>query len=158
MTGADQLPVLTRRFDPAAARAAKQALAEKLAAIGAQYVPAGWTVSTRTSLTGRCYHDEKRISAPRPVTRNALYIFLHECAHIHLHDDPAGRRKPHHVKEHEAEQWAHARMREHGIAVPRRQTRRAKEYVAQKIRRAEARGAKRIDRAAAKFARGRRST
>lgn len=141
-----------RPLDPIAARAAKLALAEKLSAIGARYMPPGWTVTWRKSLTGRCYYDDKRIAAPRPITRNALYIFLHECAHAHLHVDPTGRRKPSHVKEHEAEQWAHARMREHDIAVPRRQTKRAKDYVAHKIKRARARGAKTINTAAAKFA------
>jgi hypothetical protein len=138
-------------IDPVAARAAKIALAERLTAIGQQYVPPGWTVTWRKNLSGRCYHEEKRLAAPRPVTRNALYIFLHECAHAHLHDDAGGRRKPSHVKEHEAEQWAHERMREHGIAVPRRMTARAKAYVARKIGRARARGAKTIDSAAAKF-------
>jgi hypothetical protein len=93
-----------RSFDPAAARAAKQAQAERLAAIGAQYVREGWTVTWRKSLTSRCHFDEKRLAAPRPITRAALYIFLHECAHAHLHADAAGRRKPSHVKEHEAEQ------------------------------------------------------
>ena len=57
-----------RSFDPAAARAAaKQAQAERLAAIGAQYVPAGWTVTWPKSLSGRCHHDEKRLAAPAPV-------------------------------------------------------------------------------------------
>jgi hypothetical protein len=43
-------------------------------------------------------------------------------------------------------------MREHDVAVPQRMTERAKAYVARKIGRARARGAKRIDSAAAKFA------
>jgi hypothetical protein len=144
--------IARRPFDSVAARAAKQVLAERLTAIGAQYVPSGWTVTWRKSLSGRCHHDEKRLAAPRPVTRKSLYIFLHECAHSHLHDHAVGRRKPSHVKEHEAERWAHARMREHGIAVPRAMTQRAKAYVARKIRQARARGAKTIDAAAARFA------
>jgi len=43
-------------------------------------------------------------------------------------------------------------MREHGIAVPRKSLRRAKRYVAYKIRQAERRGAKHIDAKAKKFA------
>ncbi len=140
-----------RVFDPAAARAAKQALAERLAAIGSSYVPEGWRVTWRKNLTGCCYHGQQRLAAPRPVTRNALYVFPHECAHAHLHDDAAGRRKPVHVREHEAEQWAHARMREHNIPVPRRLTKRAKDNVARKIARAQAGGAA-IDAVAARFA------
>jgi hypothetical protein len=138
------------RLDPAAARAAKQKLAERLLAIALGYVPPGWTVAYRKSLSGGCYLKEKRISAPRPVTRKSLYIFLHECAHAHLH--VVGRSKRH-VEELEAEQWAHARMREHGIAVPRTMTKRAKAYVGRKIDQAKARGAKRINREAEKFAR-----
>jgi hypothetical protein len=56
------------------------------------------------------------------------------------------------VKEHEAETWAHKRMREHGVAVPRVMTTGAKAYVRRKIRTAIRSGAKRIDPAAAKFA------
>jgi hypothetical protein len=66
------------------------------------------------------------------VTRRALYIFLHECAHGHLHRDGGNAR---HVMEMEAERWAHERMRKHGIAVPRRQTHGAKQNVARNCRR-----------------------
>ena len=45
------------------------------------------------------------------------------------------------------------KMREHGIAVPRKETKEAKRYVARQIRRAIARGAKRIDPEARRFAR-----
>jgi hypothetical protein len=139
-------------FDPTAARSAKRALAERLEKIAALYIPPGWKVAFRTSLSGRCHYDERRLSAPRPTTRKALYIFLHECAHAHLHDDSAGRRKPSHVKEHEAELWAHARMRDHGIPVPKRMTEGSKAYVGRKIEMALARGAKTINAAAAKYA------
>ena len=139
-------------LDPNAARAAKAALAERLTAIGASYVPEGWTVAYRKSLSGRCYHSRNHIDAPRPVTRKSLYIFLHECAHAILHHAAPGKNKPSHVKEHEAETWAHATMREHGVAVPRVMTTEAKAYVRRKIRRAIRNGAKTIDPAAAKFA------
>lgn len=65
------------------------------------------------------------IEAPRPVTRRALYVFLHERAHHllgHLED-----RKPTHVHELEAEQWAHRTMRSEGLSVPRKETQRAKD-------------------------------
>jgi hypothetical protein len=52
----------------------------------------------------------------------------------------------------EAEQWAHAKMEQHGIAVPPEMTERAKKYVARKIVQAERRGAKRVDFRAVKYA------
>jgi hypothetical protein len=137
------------RLTGAELQAARKAAAERFMAIGLQYVPDGWSVVYRKSLSGRASYGPKRIDAPRPVTRKALYIFLHECAHAHLHSIKG---KPRHVEEMEAEQWAHAKMREHGIAVPRIMTVRAKNYVARKIRQAVRRGAKKIDPAAIRFA------
>lgn len=93
-------------------------------------------------LRGRAYPKAKRIQAPEPTTRRRLYIWAHECAHVALEH---GKGEATHRKEYEAEQWAHAALRRHGIPVPRRATNRAREYVAMKIRRAERRGAKHID-------------
>jgi hypothetical protein len=130
-------------------QAARRAAAERFQAIAMQYVPDGYTVQYRKSLSGRHYGKRKLIQAPRPVTRKSLYIFLHECAHAHLHQD----RKPKaHIREMEAEQLAHARMREHGIPVPREMTNRAKSYVARKIEQAKRSGVKRIDAKAKRFA------
>ncbi|MBI4375412.1 MAG: hypothetical protein HY549_03085, partial [Elusimicrobia bacterium] len=55
-------------------------------------------------------------------------------------------------EEYEAERWAFDRMREAGIAVPRKSLRRAKSYVAYKIRQARRRGAKTVDRQALRWA------
>jgi hypothetical protein len=130
-------------------QAARKAAAERFQAIAMQYVPDGYTVEYRKSLSGRHYGKRKLIQAPRPVTRKSLYVFLHECADAHLHRD----RKPKaHVREMEAERWAQEKMREHGIPVPRDMTKRAKQYVARKIRVAIASGAKRIDANARRFA------
>jgi len=135
-------------------QAARKAAAERFTAIAMLYVPEGYTIEYRKSLSGRHSASAKRISAPRPVTRKSLYIFLHECAHAWLHSDQKGKRKrlKAHVRELEAERWAHDKMREHGVAVPREMTKRAKNYVAYKIRQARKAGAKTIDRAAIKFA------
>jgi hypothetical protein len=143
-------------------QAARKAAAERFFAIGMSYLPDGWTVQYRKSLSGRAWYMRdgkvvKEIAAPKPVTRKSLYIFLHECAHAHLHypiyerSRSQYRKMPKHVIEHEAEVWAHEKMREHGIAVPRPMTKRAKQYVARKIRQASNRGAKRIDAAARRF-------
>jgi hypothetical protein len=114
---------------------ARKAAAERFMSIGHSYVPEGWTVEYRKSLTGSAFYTRKHLAAPAPKTRKSLYIFLHECAHAHLHVN-AGREKKKHVREFEAEKWAHEKMREHGIPVPRAMTKRAKQYVARKIRQA----------------------
>lgn len=118
-------------------------------------------VRIRKVLSGRA-HNTAEISVPRPVTRRALHIFLHECAHIVLghvgtKTSPKQSKKPRHVEEFEAEQWAFDRMREAGISVPRKSLRRAKGYVAFKIRQALRRGAKTIDHDAQRWARGGRT-
>ena len=130
-------------------QAARKAAAERFFAIGMGYLPEGWTYSFRKALSGRCAWRRKHIVGPRPVTRKSLYIWLHECGHAQLHGP---RRKPRHVEEYEAEQWAHARMREHGIAVPKEMTIRAKKYVGRKIEQAEKHGARSIDARARAFA------
>jgi hypothetical protein len=131
-------------------QALRKQAAERFTAIATRYVPEGWTIEYHKSLSGRCFLAEKKIQAPRPVTRKALYIFLHECAHAHLHQDAIRER---HVEELEAERWAHERMREHGIAVPRSQSQGAKQNVARQIRRDLADGARRIDPQARRYAR-----
>ncbi|PWL16595.1 hypothetical protein DKP76_16625 [Falsochrobactrum shanghaiense] len=136
-------------------QAARRAAADRFYQIGMSYVPDGYTVKFRKSLSGVAYGGKiRRIEAPRPITRKSLYIFLHECAHAHLHF--GGTRLPRHVEEFQAEKWAHSKMREHGIPVPRTMTERAKKYVARKIVQAEKRGAKSIDREAQRFASSRK--
>ncbi|PWT80382.1 MAG: hypothetical protein C5B58_11810 [Acidobacteria bacterium] len=102
---------------------ARKAAAERFEAVAMLYVPVGYTIKYRKSLSGRHWGQRKLIEAPRPVTRKSLYIFLHECAHAALGHGREYRNKnstPRHVEEMQAEQWAHARMREHGISVPPR--------------------------------------
>jgi hypothetical protein len=139
-----------QRLDSARARRAKVALAERLEKIALGCVPAGWTVVYHKRLSGRCSHSTKTIKAPRPITRKSIQIFLHECAHAHQHTD--GKRRPRHVEELEAEEWSLAKMREHGIPIPRIVMRRARENVGWTIQKAERGGAKRIDPRARKFA------
>lgn len=69
----------------------------------------------------------KEMLAPKPVTREALFYFLHECSHFIL--------RHWHVKiplwqqEYEAEQWAIATMRREGIPVSSQSLMEAKSYV-----------------------------
>ena len=119
--------------------------------IAMRYVPKGYTVKYRKSLTGRHYSVRQHIDTPRPVTAKSLYIFLHECAHAHLRHSHNGKTSRH-VEEMEAELWAHAKMAKHGIQVPPKITIRAKRYVARKIVQAERRGGKHFDPRAIEFA------
>ena len=120
-------------------------------AIGMSHLPHGYRVEFRKALSGMHYGHRQMIQAPRPTTPKSLYIFLHECAHAYLHTG-SGANGKRHVKEMEAELWAHAKMAEHGIPVPPEVTERAKQYVAYKIMQAERRGAKHIDPRALEFA------
>lgn len=141
--------------DPVAIKAARAAHKAKLCRIALENTPENVrVVEIRKSLSGYAWcrpggEQFGKLSGPRPVTRKSLYIFLHECAHFVLHAD--GRRRKRYMEEMEAEQWAHARMREAGIAVPRRMTKRAKAYVSRKMRQAFDRGAKSFDSEALKF-------
>lgn len=141
---------MTPMITPIDLQAARKAAAERFERIGMAYLPEGWTHAFRKALSGRCFHNRKHIDGPRPVTRKALYIWLHECAHAHLHSD--GKRRTRVVIEYEAEMWAHEKMRFHKIAVPKAMTDRAREYVARKIEQATVRGAKSIDAKAQAFA------
>lgn len=131
---------------------ARREAAERFYAIGMLALPAGWTFAFRKRLSGVCDMGRQHIVAPKPVTRRSLYIWLHECAHAHLHWRPS--RTPRYLEEMEAEQWAHTVMRNRNIAVPRDMTRRAKIHVAKKIRQARARGAKKIDPRALNYLKG----
>lgn len=136
--------------DPFAQKAARDARKVKLANVALENTPTNVRViEIRKSLTGRACYATGKMSAPRPFTRKALYIFLHECAHFALHADRKRRKR--YMEEVEAEQWAHARMREAGIAVPRQMTKRAKAYVRRKMHQAFARGTKSFDSKALKF-------
>jgi hypothetical protein len=108
------------RLTPLSAEQLQQARKEAAArfeAIAMKYVPEGYTISYRKSLSGRHSGRKKLLQVPRPVTRKSLYIFLHECAHAHLGHGHNRRMVPRHVKEMEAEKWAHEKMRENAVHV-----------------------------------------
>ena len=134
---------------------ARRDAADRYYALAMASLPPGWTYGAfRKSLTGYVTIRDKFLVGPKPVTRKALYIWLHECGHAHLH--PRHGCKPSHVMEYEAEQWAHATMRANGIPVPKSMTDRAKRHVANKIRQAERRGAKSINQQAKAYSKGAR--
>ena len=90
----------------------------------------------------------KAIAVPPPTTRRRLYIWAHECAHVALNH--VGK-KPKHRQEYEAERWAQDALRRHGVPVPKKSTEQGKKYVRWKISQAVRRGAKHIDKEAAKW-------
>lgn len=71
--------------------------------------------------------NKKEILAPRPDTPEALYVFLHECAHFNLKHWNVDRDE--YINEYEAERWAAMIMRLEGVPVPRRMVAGAKKYV-----------------------------
>lgn len=123
---------------------------ERCLRCAADWTPDGCTVTYHRRLTGQAWCYANAILAPEPVTRRALYVYLHECAHIRLKHNHL---LPIHVEEYQAEQWAHRTMRAAGIPVPRKETARARRYVAEKIQAALDNGAKHIHPQAAAFAR-----
>jgi hypothetical protein len=104
--------------------------------------PEVFLVRLRSSLTGvasKLASGRYVITAPRPVTRRSLYVFLHEIAHVrlgHLEQETRKRLKSW-QREQEAEDWARDTMRRYGIAVPRKELKRAKDYVAYKRKRSD---------------------
>jgi len=121
---------------------------EKIAAVIAEEAGVETVVFNKHgSLTGNAHFKTRTIRVPRPRTRRALYTYAHECGHVALAHE-SGRSIPSHRIEYEAERWAHEALSRHKIAVPKKQSERAKEYVARKIHQAVRRGAKSIDKEA----------
>jgi hypothetical protein len=136
------------RLQPEALQQARRAAAVRYAAIAAKYTPEDVEVGFRSRLTGCAWARSRRISVPRPVTRRALHVYLHEVAHVvlrHFHD------KPVYLQEYEAEAWAFAVMEAEGVAIPWQSRLRAQAYVAQKVMQAKAQGGP-VHPAAAAFA------
>lgn len=82
----------------------------------------------------------KEMYVPFPKTREALFIFLHECAHHHLGHLKPGYSEPMWRQEYEAEHWAMATMRAEGLRVPRSMIAEAKRYVMECAKEDEKRG------------------
>ncbi len=69
---------------------------------------------------GLAYIGTGRIFSPAGQNILQLYTVAHECGHIFLQDAPLGIYLPAHLKEMEAESYAHQAFREHGMTMPRR--------------------------------------
>ena len=114
--------------------------------IAAKYAPQGIRIRYKRKgnlMPAWADLEDKSMLVPVPDNREALYVFLHECAHFHLKHfvpsqsvDPrlrfayTGNKPPMLAEqEFEAERWAMHIMRTEGVAVPRSILKQAKRYV-----------------------------
>jgi len=79
--------------------------------------------------SGVAYIGTGRIYSPEGRKIVQLYTLAHECGHIFLHNSGAGYAFPGHLKEFEAESYAHQAFIEHGMTVPRWLSESARSYV-----------------------------
>jgi hypothetical protein len=100
----------------------------------------GYSITYTHSLCGRVYWKTKEVFIPQIKTRASLYIACHELFHV-LRE----RKENVYINEFKAEKFAHRYLRYLGFSVPRKQTKRAKRYVAYKLQKAFNRGHKQID-------------
>jgi len=132
-------------------RAGKRAMADRCRAVAEAIVKEAGVkrvVEIKPSQRAHAEVTAKAIYVQPPTTRRRLTTVAHECGHVALNHD---RRHPSHRQEYEACKWGFEALRRHGIAVPRKEVEDGKRYVRQKIDQAIRRGAKRIDREAAKW-------
>jgi hypothetical protein len=111
---------------------------------------------THKSISGLAWIGSGKILAPDGITRRQLYVLAHECGHIVLHSSAATWNKPGHIKEHEAETYAHRAFERYGLEVPEKSAQWARAYVGQWIMKDRAAGISVCPMAEA-FASGRRA-
>jgi hypothetical protein len=134
--------------------------AKRLAIAEAMKREAGVTEHTvhenKEDLSGLAYIGTGRILSPEGRKIVQLYTLAHECGHIFLHNSGEGYWLPSHVKELEAESYAHQAFREHGMTLPRRLSDGGRWYVGTWVEKDRAAGVP-IDPRAVEYAAGRRS-
>lgn len=106
----------------------RRKLSEKCLGVALKYLPKGYTYSYRKALTGRCCRGRRWISAPKPVTRRALAVWLHEC-----HHDNAYSEFPRYYAEYQCEMFAIRTMEKEGIEVHPKTIESARAYVKKRL-------------------------
>ena len=107
------------------------------------YTPKGWKVvmggTYNSGASGLCDYSVRggTIYCPFVCDDYSLYVFLHEVGHAKLHKYS---KKPTHVTEYEAEQFAMKSMRDCGFRVSRTILQGAKRYVREEIIKDRAKG------------------
>lgn len=112
--------------------------------------------ASREDFSGVAWGAIGKIRSPEGENIRQLYPLAHECGHIFLHGYPRGIYLPSHVKEMEAECYAHQAFREHGMQLPRRFSDWGRTYVGSWIEKDRAAGIP-IDPRAEAYASGKRS-
>ena len=113
----------------------KQKTAMRCLEVARAYLPKSYTIKYRKSLTGRANVVTKKIEAPKPITKKALLVWLHECGHIHYqHNRQTG--DPRFVQEYLAETYALTIMKAEGIKVTRKMINESKIYISWRINQA----------------------
>jgi hypothetical protein len=132
--------------------------AKRLGIADAMKNEAGVTAHTvnRENLAGLAYIGTGGIYSPEGRKIVQLYTLAHECGHIFLHNSGPGYTLPGHVKEFEAESYAHQAFREHGMTLPRKLSKWGRTYVGSWIEKDRAANIT-IDPRAVAYAAGRRS-
>lgn len=133
---AEQPTTLKRKASGADIRARIEANARKRRSIAEQMKREAGVrghVENRTDGSGLAWLHTGDIETPESRNINNLYVVAHECGHVFLHMSGVGRLLPGHVKEYEAECYAHQALRQHGMSVPQARTRSARQYVAAMI-------------------------
>jgi hypothetical protein len=110
----------------------------------------------KENLAGLAYIGTGGIYSPEGRKIVRLYTLAHECGHIFLHNSGAGYTLPGHVKEFEAESYAHQAFREHGMTLPLKLSNWGRTYVGSWIEKDRATNIP-IDPRAMAYAAGRRS-
>src|SRR5262245_38944774 len=114
---ADEPATPSRRFDKGAEIRAKIAAnrAKRLRIAEAMKREAGVTEHTvhKEDFGGIAYIGTGKIYSPEGRKIVQLYTLAHECGHIFLHNSRPGYGLPSHVKEFEAESYAHQAFCEH---------------------------------------------
>ena len=79
---------------------------------------------------GIAWFDRARILAPVGENKLQLATLAHECGHVFLHAaGTLGNSLPGHVKEMEAESYAHQAFQAHGMRIPKKITKWGRHYV-----------------------------
>src|SRR6516164_7033484 len=132
--------------------------AKRLSIAKAMKNEAGVTAHTvnKENLAGLAYIGTGGIFSPEGRKIVQLYTLAHECGHIFLHNSGPGYTLPGHIKEFEAESYAHQAFREHGMTLPRKLSKWGRTYVGSWIEKDRAANIP-IDPRAMAYAMGRRS-
>src|SRR5215813_4383263 len=127
-------PARLRRSDKGDEIRAKIAAnrAKRLRIADAMKREAGVTAHTvnKEILAGLAYIGTGGIYSPEGRKIVQLYTLAHECGHIFLHNSGLGYVLPGHIKEFEAETYAHQAFREHGMTLPLKLSKWGRTYVA----------------------------